>query len=150
MREYLLLVFEGTLMAFGGEVVDARGVVRDFPGASTISGLLGNAIGYRRTDDDALTALQARLHYAARIDREGVRLTDFQTAELARDDKGWTTRGAPETRFSKMIGRPGRASMNFLIHPSMSTLPSPMLTQRTAIPSGTFQTALSRTWHVSV
>ena len=54
-------------------------------------------------------------------------------------------RGFAETRFSKMIGRPGLALMNFWIQPSMSTLPSPMLTQRTAIPSGTFQTALSRT-----
>ena len=55
----------------------------------------------------------------------------------------------PETRFSKMIGKPGLAWMNFRIQPSMSTLPSPMFTQRTAMPSGTFQTALSRTWEVS-
>ena len=35
-----------------------------------------------------------------------------------------------------MIGRPGLAWMNFLIQPSMSTLPSPMFTQRTAMPFG--------------
>jgi hypothetical protein len=44
-----------------------------------------------------------------------------------------------------MIGSPGFAWMNFLIQPSTSTLPSPMFTQRTAMPSGTFHTALSRT-----
>ena len=45
--------------------------------------------------------LQDRLVFAARIDREpagGVRLTDFQTAQLGANDKGWTTRGAPDER----------------------------------------------------
>lgn len=98
MTDYLLMVLEAPLLAFGGEVVDARGVVVDFPGTSMLTGLLGNALGYQRTDRDALASLQARLRYAARIDRDGVRLTDFQTAQLAKDDKGWTTRGAPESR----------------------------------------------------
>jgi len=45
--------------------------------------------------------LQDRIVFAARIDREpagGVRMTDFQTAQLAANDRGWTTRGQPEGR----------------------------------------------------
>jgi CRISPR system Cascade subunit CasD len=98
MGDYLLMVLEAPLLACGGEVVDARGVITDFPGTSMLTGLLGNALGWRRTDHHSLASLQARLCYAARIDREGERFTDFQTAQLARDDKGWTTRGAPEGR----------------------------------------------------
>jgi CRISPR system Cascade subunit CasD len=98
MASYLRLLLEGPLLAFGGEMVDARGVIADFPAASMLTGLLGNALGLRRTDRAALARLQARLHYAARIDREGTRLTDFQTAQLGKDDRGWTTRGAPEGR----------------------------------------------------
>lgn len=95
---HLLLVLEGPLLAFGREAVDARGVVGDFPAASMLTGLLANALGWRRGDRAALAALQARLRFAARIEREGARITDFQTAQLCKDDRGWTTRGVPEGR----------------------------------------------------
>jgi CRISPR system Cascade subunit CasD len=98
MADYLRLVLEAPLVAFGGETVDARGVIADFPAASMLTGLLANALGWRRGDRDALARLQARLRYAARIDRDGTRLTDFQTAQLGRNDQGWTTRGVPEGR----------------------------------------------------
>lgn len=98
MTEYLRLVLEGPLLAFGGETVDARGVITDFPAASMLTGLLANALGWRRTDRNALARLQSRLRYAVRIDREGERLTDFQTAQIGHDDRAWTTRGAPESR----------------------------------------------------
>jgi CRISPR system Cascade subunit CasD len=95
---YLVLVLEGPLLAFGGEMVDAHGVIADFPGASLLTGLLANALGWRRSERPALERLQARLRFAARIDREGERITDFQTAQLAKSEQGWTTRGAPEGR----------------------------------------------------
>jgi len=95
---FLILVLEAPLLAFGAEMVDARGVVGDFPGASMLTGLLANALGWRREERDRLERLQGRLRFAARIDREGERLTDFQTAQLGKDDQGWTTRGAPEGR----------------------------------------------------
>ena len=98
MPRFLLLVLEGPLLAFGGEAVDARGVVDDFPSASMLTGLLANALGWRRSQRDDLARLQARLRFGARIDAEGQRLTDFQTVHLAGNDKGWTTRGAPEGR----------------------------------------------------
>jgi CRISPR system Cascade subunit CasD len=101
--QFLLLRLEAPLLAFGGEAVDARGVISDFPAASMITGLLANALGFRRSEGERLQRLQERLFFAARIDREGERITDFQTAELGRDDLGWTTRGRPEGR----AGGPG-------------------------------------------
>lgn len=98
---HLILALEAPLMAFGGEIVDNYGVVRWFPAASMLTGLLANALGWRRTDAERHQRLQERLIYAARIDREpagGVRLTDFQTAKLNKSDKGWTTRGQHEDR----------------------------------------------------
>jgi CRISPR system Cascade subunit CasD len=85
-------------VAFGGETVDARGVISDFPGGSMLTGQLANALGWRRSARDSLARLQSRLCYAARIDRDGTRLTDFQTAQLGRNDQGWTTHGVPEGR----------------------------------------------------
>ncbi len=88
-------------MAFGGEAIDNYGVIRRFPSASMLTGLIANALGWRRTEADKHQALQDRLVFAARIDREpagGVRMTDFQTAQLGAADQGWTTRGRPEGR----------------------------------------------------
>jgi len=39
-----------------------------------------------------------------RIDRPGTELRDFQTAQLAANDKGWTTRGEPEGRAGGAAG----------------------------------------------
>ena len=98
---HLLLNLEAPLMAFGGETIDNYGVIRWFPAASMLTGLLANALGWRRVERERHERLQKRLVFAARIDREphgGVRMTDFQTAQLGANDKGWTTRGEPEGR----------------------------------------------------
>ena len=98
MTQHLLMVLEAPLVSFGREAVDARGPVSDFPGASLLTGLLANALGYRREQRAAHARLQARLVFASRLDRPGTRLTDFQTAQLGRGDAGWTTRGALQGR----------------------------------------------------
>lgn len=98
---HLILNLESPLMAFGGETIDNLGVIRWFPAASMLTGLFANALGWRRTERQRHQRLQDRLIFAARIDREpagGVRMTDFQTAQLGAGDKGWTTRGRPEGR----------------------------------------------------
>ena len=94
----LLLVLEAPLMSFGREMVDARGPVADFPAASMLTGLLGNALGWRREQRDAHAGLQDRLRFAVRLDRAGQVFTDFQTAQLGKGDVGWTTRGRREGR----------------------------------------------------
>jgi CRISPR system Cascade subunit CasD len=96
--EHLLLRLEAPLMSFGTTAVDHRRPVQAWPAVSMLTGLLANALGWRRSDVLALDALQARIRWAARIDRPGTALNDFQTAQLSKDDKGWTTRGVVEER----------------------------------------------------
>lgn len=98
---HLVLRLEAPLMAFGGETIDNLGVIRPFPAASMITGLFANALGWRRIERQRHQALQDRVVFAARIDREpagGGRLIDFQTAQLGAKDQGWTRRGEPEGR----------------------------------------------------
>ena len=114
---HLLLDLQAPLMAFGGETIDNYGVVRDFPAASMLTGLLANALGWRRIERELHQRLQDRLVFAARIDREpagGVHLTDYQTVRIGegtdlfrttdrKDGRrkyvvGWTTRGTPDFR----------------------------------------------------
>lgn len=98
MALHLLLRLEAPLMSFGSLAVDANRPVQRWPAVSMLTGLLANALGWRRTDGAALDALQQRLRWAARVDRPGEPLQDFQTAQLAHDDQGWTTHGHPEGR----------------------------------------------------
>ena len=98
---HLIINLESPLMAFGGEIIDAYGVIRPFPAASMLTGMFANALGWRRIQREAHERLQRRLVFAARIDREpagGYAMRDFQTAQLGASDRGWTTRGRPEGR----------------------------------------------------
>lgn len=95
---HLLLDFDAPLMSFGGDVVDANGVVRDFPAKSMIAGLFANALGWERFDTHAHAALQTRLSIGSARVAEGERMQDFQTAKLEAGDRGWTTRGRVEGR----------------------------------------------------
>lgn len=94
----LLMRLEAPLMAFGREMVDATGPTRDDPDISLVAGLVANALGYRRSEYARHQRLQDRLRLASRIDRAGHPLVDFQTAQLGKNDRGWTTRGVPEGR----------------------------------------------------
>ncbi len=101
--EMLVLRLEAPLMAFGGPMVDQIGVIRSFPAASMITGLLGNALGWDHADTDLLDRLQTRLQFAARLDRAGEEVQDYQTVDLGQDffdmtKYGWTTRGVVEER----------------------------------------------------
>ena len=101
MTRHLILNLESPLMSFGGETIDNLGFIRPFPAVSMLTGLLANALGWRRVERQRHQDLQDRIVFAARIDREphgGLRLTDFQTAQLGANDRGWTTRGAPDER----------------------------------------------------
>ena len=98
MRKHLLMRLRAPLVAFGGEAVDNYGVIRDFPAVSMVTGLIANALGWHRSDFECLDRLQRRLVMGSRLDRDGDPLRDFQTAQLASNDTGWTTFGEPETR----------------------------------------------------
>jgi CRISPR system Cascade subunit CasD len=98
MARHLLLRLRAPLIAFGGETIDNYGVIRDFPALSMVTGLFGNAMGWDRGDDALHNRLQERMVMGARLDADGERLVDFQTAQLQANDKGWTTRGVAEER----------------------------------------------------
>lgn len=98
MALHLLLRLEAPLMSFGTLAIDAQRPVQRWPAVSMLTGLLANALGWQRTDAVALERLQARICWAARVDRPGDPLHDFQTAQLEPDDLGWTTHGVPEGR----------------------------------------------------
>ncbi len=98
MPRHILLRLEAPLMAFGGETIDNLGIIRDFPALSMVTGLLANALGWRRENTAQHDRLQERLVMGARLERPGVRLQDNQNARLSKDDKGWTTWGKPEDR----------------------------------------------------
>lgn len=100
MIDALILRFDATLQSFGGVVIDQLGVTMPFPGRSLLAGMLGNALGLRHGEDEALNRLQERIRYAARCDRAGSEIVDYQTVGLDQPflREGWTTRGAPESR----------------------------------------------------
>ena len=114
-HRWLVLRLEAPLLAFGGVAIDQVGVTRDFPAASMLTGLLANALGYRRTEWRKHQMLQDSLIFATRRERENVfgLLTDTQNAQLAKNDKGWTTWGTPEGRDGASYGAPHRRRRDY-------------------------------------
>jgi CRISPR system Cascade subunit CasD len=98
MACHLLFRLSSPLIAFGGETIDNYGVIRDFPALSMVTGLIANALGWDRGDDVLHNRLQERLRVGTRLEAQGSRLTDFQTAQLGANDKAWTTWGSVEER----------------------------------------------------
>ncbi len=93
--------FDAPLMSFGGVMVDQHGPTDRFPGLAMLTGLLGNALGYRHGDFDRLQALQGRIEFAARWDLEPKHLVDYHTVDLGQEKMrhpGWTTRRVAEHR----------------------------------------------------
>ena len=110
---WLVLRLDAPLMSFGSVAVDQVGPVRDFPAASMLTGLIGNALGWHWSNSAAHQAIQDRLIFAARREREGTLLTDMQNARLAKSDKGWTTRDEPEGRDGASYGAPHRRPRDY-------------------------------------
>ncbi len=110
---WLVLRLEAPLMAFGGVAIDQFGPVRDFPAASMLAGLIANALGWHWSDRAENQAIQDRLIFAARREREGDVLTDTQNAQLAKTDKGWTTGGEPEGRAGATYDAPHRKTRDY-------------------------------------
>lgn len=98
----LLLRLDAPLMSFGGVRVDHHNRTEELPIRSMLCGLIANALGMDRRDEDEHEALQRRIRYAARRDRAGAALTDYQTVDLGSPAMssalGWTTRGVLEGR----------------------------------------------------
>lgn len=121
-RRWLVLALEAPLLAFGGVRIDHVGGTRDFPAASMLTGLLANALGWRRTDWLRHQELQDRLVFAARLDRESRNglLTDTQNAQLEKRERGWTTWGIPEGRDGASYGAPHRRLRDYQMDASVT------------------------------
>ena len=93
------------MASFGGEAIDNRGVIRDFPAQSMVTGLFANALGWNRWMRSDHQRLQERIVFGAvhDADPDTRRMTDYQTAKLSKRDRGWSTRGTP-------LGRAGGAN----------------------------------------
>lgn len=118
-HKWLHLRLAAPLMAFGGVAIDHVGPSREFPSASALTGLLANALGYRREEGALHQALQDRLIFGAlSVLPEGrdvpLLVTDTQNAKLEKSDRGWTTRGAPEGRAGATYDSPHRRRREFL------------------------------------
>jgi CRISPR system Cascade subunit CasD len=98
MARHLVLRLASPLIAFGGEAIDNHGVIRDFPALSMLTGLIANALGWDRGDDELHNRLQQRLRMGTVLEPGSQRLLDFQTAKIEKRDTGWTTWGQPESR----------------------------------------------------
>ena len=98
MQRHLVLRLASPLIAFGGEAIDNLGVIRDFPALSMLTGLIANALGWDRSEAEQHNRLQQRLRMGCVLAPGAQRVQDFQTAQLAKDDKAWTTWGQPEER----------------------------------------------------
>jgi CRISPR system Cascade subunit CasD len=113
-RRWLKLDLSAPMMAFGGIAIDHVGPTRDFPGASLLTGLFGNALGWRWRDWEAHQGLQDRLVFASALVAEGRVITDTQNAKLEKTDRGWTSWGAPEGRDGASYDAPHRRRRDYL------------------------------------
>lgn len=102
MPRFLVLRLEGPLMSFGTTTVGQGSTVPTelFPGRSMLTGLLANALGWTHGDTVKLRSLQSRIRFAARIEREGDVLIDFQTVDRSQPfmttKASWTFSGQPD------------------------------------------------------
>lgn len=76
------LSFDAPLMSFGGPAVDQVGNTFQFPPKSMLTGLLGAALGYARSEHRKLQRLQDGFTYGVREDRPGEIIEDFQSVDL--------------------------------------------------------------------
>ena len=113
-HRWLHLRLAGPLLAFGGVAIDHVGPTRNFPSASMLTGLLANALGWRREEAERHQVLQDRMIFGALTAKEGRLLTDTQNAKLEKNDRGWTTWGEPEGRAGATYGSPHRRRRAYL------------------------------------
>lgn len=113
-HRWLHLRLAGPLMAFGGVAIDHVGPTRQFPAASMLTGLLANALGWRREEAERHQELQDRLVFGALTAQQGRILLDTQNAKLEKNDRGWTTHGTPEGRDGATYDSPHRRRREYL------------------------------------
>lgn len=120
MTDYLLLRLDGPLQAWGGVALDSRRPTLGFPTRSGLAGLLASALGWRYRDGEKTTTLQDALRFAVRQDRAAVRIDDFQSVDLGRENSGWTRwgvekRGGAFSTGTHLLDKEYLAGASFLV-----------------------------------
>ncbi len=101
---WLVLRLTAPMMSFGAVAVDQVGPTARWPGASLLTGLFANALGWDWNNRAAHQALQDRLRFGAMELRAGDLLTDQQNARLYESEAMWTTRGVETRNEGKSYG----------------------------------------------
>jgi len=109
--QVILLQLDAPLMSFGGVAFDKHKVTNRFPTLSMVTGLIANAMGLGYDEMEKHQLIQDNLEMAARCDRPGVLIIDYQTADLGQefmlDKTAWTTRGYRERRLGTRMTNQG-------------------------------------------
>jgi len=95
------------MISFGAPAIDDVRPAGKWPTRSMLTGQLGCALGWRREQAAELLALQRRISYAVRCDRQPIRGVDFQTANVSTGDMAEasiTPHGWLNARGSQWIG----------------------------------------------
>ena len=152
---YITLNLSGPLMAWAGPRIDERPMASPIPTASHVTGLIGAALGIRRSDPDTLQRLQDSLRTAVVIERAGRELIDYQIARLttphmrgpAPMDAGivMDRRGGPGTQTRQTL-YPYRADARMMVVIELDDAQSPFTAEEivTAIKTPTWTLRLGR------
>lgn len=121
-HRWLVVRLDAPMMAFGSVAIDQVGPTKYFPTASMLTGLIGNALGWDWSDRNLHQILQDRIVFAARLDRNGFLIEDSQNAQLAKNDRVWTTTGLPQGRDGDSYNAPHRRRREYLADALLSVV----------------------------
>src|SRR5260370_19982947 len=79
---FLTIRLSAPLMALQGPRIDGEPQSLPIPTRSLLTGLIGSALGYRRSDHGKLQDLQDNMRVGVVVHRGGVEVNDYQIAAL--------------------------------------------------------------------
>jgi len=101
MASFLVFHLYGPMAAWGEIAVGEVRPSERRPTRSALLGLLAAALGLRRSEEEAQGELARGLRFAVRVDRAGVPISDYHTAQVQAPRRGF----APATRAEQLAAR---------------------------------------------
>lgn len=95
-NQTLLLKTEG-MSAYGLQTFDVHRRVNHFPTRSSIIGLLGAALGIKRSEHQELYWLSQQVLVAVQVNHCGIKITDYHTVQNFRSPQGKIQKGTKPT-----------------------------------------------------
>lgn len=111
MIEHLVFQLHGTMASWGAPAVGEYRPSFDHPTKSAVLGLVGASLGLRREQSQLQRELAESYGFAVRVDRPGVMLEDFHTAQVPgkKADSPWWTRkeelSEPDEAINTIVSR---------------------------------------------